>query len=371
MKQLSRWGSNRYIIYTVHILFWILLLFPYFLGPERPPYLEQGKYKMIFDHCFIIALFYFNAYYLFPKVYQEKGWLMYVASLLVTTVFLFYSSSYLRYTFRMAALFPYHHQEEWRHSTLAEGSRIGPGRNFDPGRPMHKPPNGVPFLLYIFIIAISFSYRLIATQQVEEQKRKEQETEALKTELSFLRSQISPHFMFNVLNTLVALARKKSDLMEPSLLQLSALMRYVLYESNNNRIALGKEVEYLKNYVELQALRFGDSLNMVMYIEPDLEGYDIEPMLLIPFVENAFKHGLGNGVGTPLSIRLAIDRSTSTLSFRVENEIAGKSCGTDTNSGIGLKNIKRRLELLYHHKYMLSTTIENNIFITNLIIELR
>ena len=363
MKQLSRWGSNRYIIYTVHILFWILLLFPYFLGPERPPYLAQGKYKMIFDHCFIIALFYFNAYYLFPKVYQKKGWLIYAGSLALTIFFLVYSSSFLRSSFKFAGIFPY------------EESRTAPWRSAPPwqegARRMHHPPQGVPFPLYIFIIAISFSYRLIATQHVEEKKRKEQETEALKTELSFLRSQISPHFMFNVLNTLVALARKKSDLMEPSLIQLSTLMRYVLYESNNSRIALSKEVEYLKNYVDLQALRFGDSLNLVMDIAADLDGYEIEPMLLIPFVENAFKHGLGDGLSKPLSIHLEMDQMSSVLSFRVENEIAVKSNGTDANSGIGLKNIKRRLELLYDQKYTLSTIIKNNIFITNLIIELR
>ncbi len=358
MKQLSRWSSNRYIIYTVHILFWILLLFPYFLGPERPPYLVQGKYKMILDHCFIIALFYFNAYYLFPKVYQKKGWLIYAGSLAVTIIVLVYSSSFLRHSFKIAGIFPYEESRPPAHWPPAD-------------RPMHHPPQGVPFPLYIFIIAISFSYRLISTQHVEEKRRKEQETEALKTELSFLRSQISPHFMFNVLNTLVALARKKSDLMEPSLIQLSTLMRYVLYESNNNRIALSKEVEYLKNYVELQALRFGDNLNLVMDIAADLEGYEIEPMLLIPFVENAFKHGLGNGLSTPLSIHLEMDSGTSVLSFSVENEIAVKSNGTDANSGIGLKNIKRRLELLYDQKYTLSTIIKNNIFITNLIIELR
>lgn len=365
MKQLSRWGSNRYIIYTVHILFWILLLFPYFLGPERPPYLGQGKYRMIFNHCFIIILFYFNAYYLFPKIYKLKGWLIYIASLAVTVIVLIYSSSYLRDSLKAAAIFPYHQKsqpfpsEEEHHYRTENGDRY------------HKPPEGVPFPLYIFIIAISFSFRLISEYNREEKRRKEQETEALKTELSFLRSQISPHFMFNVLNTLVALARKKSDLMEPSLIQLSTLMRYVLYESNNHRISLSKEVEYLKNYVELQTLRFGDSLNLIMDISKDLEGYEIEPMLLIPFVENAFKHGLGNGANTPLTIRLEMNNETSVLAFKVENEIAPTFGTKDSSSGIGLKNIKRRLELLYDNKYTLSTITKNNIFITNLIIELR
>lgn len=353
MKKLSRWSSNRYIIYSVHLLFWILLIFPYFLGPDRPPYFEQGKYRMIFDHCFVIILFYLNAYFLFPSIYKKKGWLNYIASLVVVVLVLMYSSSFLRQQLTAAHLLPGRH-----HAFPEHGGH-------------HRPPEGLPFPIYIFIIAISFSYRLISDQNVEEKRRKEQETEALKTELSFLRSQISPHFMFNVLNTLVALARKKSDLMEPSLIQLSALMRYVLYESNNHRINLSKEVEYLKNYVELQTLRFGDNLNLIMDISTEVEGYEIEPMLLIPFVENAFKHGLGNGTDLPLTIYLDIDNESSVLVFKVENEIALSNASNDGNSGIGLKNIRRRLELLYKNKYTLNTIIKNNIFITNLIIELR
>lgn len=354
MKRLSSWTSNKYFICAVHLLFWILLLlFPYFSGPDNPPYFEHMKYRMIFNHSFVIILFYFNAYYLFPFIYRRKGWFTYILTLIATVAFLMYSSALLQ-----QKLMPFHAFPE--HSSTAPFNR-----------PHRHGGGALPFPIYIFIIGISFSYRLISDNNRAEKKRKEQETENLKTELSFLRSQISPHFMFNVLNTLVALARKKSDLMEPSLIQLSTLMRYVLYESNHSRIPLSKEVEYLRNYIELQALRFGDDLNLEMEISENLEGFEIEPMLLIPFVENAFKHGMVNSEGASLVIRINIDPVASMLFFKVENHIAPISDSKDPDSGIGLKNVSRRLQLLYQNKYTLNTQIQHNIFTTNLIIELR
>jgi two-component system LytT family sensor kinase len=116
-------------------------------------------------------------------------------------------------------------------------------------------------ITYVFIIGISFSYRIILDNGRLEKVRKEKENENLKTELSFLRSQVSPHFIFNILNNMVSLARKKSDMLEPSLIELSKLMRYMLYENDDERVSLGREVEYLKSYIALQLLRFGDDVN--------------------------------------------------------------------------------------------------------------
>src|SRR4029078_9561482 len=121
---------------------------------------------------------------------------------------------------------------------------------------------------------------------------REKETENLKTELSFLRSQVSPHFMFNIMNNMVALARKRSELLEPSLIKLSALLRYMLYETEE-KVPLQKEVEYLQSYIDLQKQRFGKGVAIHTCLQQVDDTYQIEPMLLIPFVENAFKHGTG------------------------------------------------------------------------------
>lgn len=362
MTRLSRWISNRYVTYAIHILFWMLLIFPFLSGPYHLVYSEQFLYGIIFNNSFLIALFYFNAFYLYPKVYKKKGWTAYLLTALVTAALLMYISSCL--------------QEKILPPKDISFRRENQMPPLPPGRPAgYPPPRGprgfFPFPMYLFIIGISFSYRMMLEQNAQEKKRKEQETETLKTELNFLRSQISPHFFFNVLNTLVAMARKKSDLMEPSLLQLSALMRYVLSESNYSRIPLRKEVAYLKNYIELQSLRFGDDLNLELDITEPTEGYEIEPMLLIPFVENAFKHGMGRKENSRMLICLRIEPLLSQLQFSVENDIAGSQNSKDESSGIGLKNVSRRLELLYPNKYTLATLAEHETFTANLKIELR
>lgn len=354
MKRFSRLISNRYVIYAIHVLFWMLLIFPFLSGPYPSSDFKEVRYRIIFNNSMLIILFYFNAYYLYPRLYKKKGWPAYILGTIVSVAFLVYFSFYIERKW-LPHRIP--RNPEWQH-------RQHP-------RPMGPPRGNFPIAMYLFIIGISFSYRLISDHNIEEKKRKEQETETLKTELDFLRSQISPHFMFNVLNALVAMARKKSDLMEPSLIQLSTLMRYVLQESNYNRIPLSRELEYLQNYIELQSLRFGDDLNLRLEISSDTEGFEIEPMLLIPFVENAFKHGMGTGTETQLLIRLLIDRGLSKLVFRVENEISPLNDSKDASSGIGLKNVSRRLELLYKDKYHLQTMIVNNVFIANLTIELR
>jgi LytS/YehU family sensor histidine kinase len=202
----------------------------------------------------------------------------------------------------------------------------------------------------------------------QQKNNKERETENLKTELSFLRSQVSPHFMFNVLNNLVALARKKSDKMEPALLQLSSLLRYMLYEGNHGKINLSQEINYLQGYIDLQKLRFGDDVKISFDVEGNSDDFKLEPMLLIPFVENAFKHGMGTLVNPSIAIELQIVGNT--LIFKVENDLQAVGESKDSNSGIGLANTQRRLDLLYQNHYNLKVTQENERYIVKLILDM-
>ena len=191
-----------------------------------------------------------------------------------------------------------------------------------------------------------------------ENNRKEKETEHLRTELSFLRGQVNPHFMLNVLNSMVLLARRKSDLLEPVLLELAGLMSYMLYDTNNEKISLEDEIRYLRAYIDLQLLRFGDDVTVQFNTSGLLDNRYIEPMLLIPLVENAFKHGIGL-VGQPeigIDIRaVAADR----LSMTVRNRYNPLIGSTDNRPpGIGLKNLRKRLELIYPGEFELN--IVNN-----------
>lgn len=223
--------------------------------------------------------------------------------------------------------------------------------------------------IYFSILSASIAYRLILERQKNDKLAKEKENENLKTELSLLRSQVSPHFMFNVLNNMVSLARKKSDLLEPSLIKLSSLMRYMLYETDVKKVSLEKEIDYLHSYIDLQHQRFGKKLAVNVSLDKVDDHYQIEPMLLIPFVENAFKHGSGF-IEDP-TINISLSAKKNILHFDVQNKYNPLPLDIkDNSSGIGLSNVMRRLDLLYNGKHDLIITRENNWFIASLQINL-
>ncbi|MCW3113825.1 MAG: hypothetical protein JWR18_2221 [Segetibacter sp.] len=228
------------------------------------------------------------------------------------------------------------------------------------------------FFIFLFILAASTAFRTIKDRMeneriIKEKERlaKEKENEQLKTELSFLRSQVSPHFMFNVLNNMVALARKKSDILEPSLIKLSSLLRYMLYETDEEKVLLEKEIDYLRSYIDLQMQRFGSKVKVNVSMEDFDKSYFIEPMLLIPFVENAFKHGTGLIQNAEISVELKAQNNL--LQFVVTNQHDNNSQETkDKTSGIGLQNVRRRLNLLYKNNYGLLISDKDNKFVVSL-----
>lgn len=212
----------------------------------------------------------------------------------------------------------------------------------------------IDFNLAVFILAIaaSLAYRMITDKFNADNLEKEKQKENLKTELSFLRSQISPHFMFNVLNNIVALVRLKSEKLEPTIFKLSSLMRYMLYQSDEKKVPLKKEIEYLQSYIDLQQLRYGDKVGVNVEINVPDGQLEIEPMLLIPFVENAFKHGTTYIASPQIEIELLVKNRM--LYFMVSNKFSNNKDETkDDTSGIGLANVERRLNLLYGKDHQL------------------
>jgi LytS/YehU family sensor histidine kinase len=193
---------------------------------------------------------------------------------------------------------------------------------------------------------------------------KERQSENLKTELSFLRSQISPHFLFNVLNNIVALVRLKSDELEPTILKLSSLMQYMLYETDDEKVLLKSEADYLQSYIDLQKLRFGDRLKLNVNLGLKEDWHTIEPMLLISFVENAFKHGTGM-IENPI-IDISLQAVNNELAFIVKNKFIDDDQAKDQVSGIGLINVKRRLQLLYGKNHDLNIDSTDQWFIVTL-----
>ena len=221
----------------------------------------------------------------------------------------------------------------------------------------------------VFVTAISTGYGFMTFLLKQERARREEQQERLQSELSFLRSQISPHFIFNVLNSIVYLIRSQSQLAEHVTIKLSELMRYMLYESNDAQVPLDREIDYLRNYVELQKIRFEEDVDIRLHIEGEADIQPIEPMLLIPFVENAFKHGVGMIEAPFIDIFLKI--APAELKFEVRNKISDyPEEDKDSSSGIGLKNVRRRLELLYPHQHRLQASQEGDTYIVKLSLQL-
>jgi two-component system, LytTR family, sensor kinase len=218
-----------------------------------------------------------------------------------------------------------------------------------------------------FVVA-SILYRLISDRIRFERLEKEARAERLAAELKFLRSQISPHFLFNTMTNMVSLARKKSDLMEPSLIKLSDLLRYMLYDSVEGAIAVGAEIEQLENYIGLQQLRFGEDVKLDLKIDNDCPDCKVEPMLLVPFIENAYKHGIGM-VRYPY-IKISVAVKNKMLDFYVENNYNSENHSKDKNTGIGLENVKNRLKYLYPGKYNLVISDNEQIFSAHLKLDL-
>ena len=234
----------------------------------------------------------------------------------------------------------------------------------------HRP---IPLMLLVFNYALvmmaAIAYRLTADRIRQDHVLQARENETLKSELQFLRWQISPHFLFNVLNNFVALARVKSDRLEPMLLSLSSLMRYMLYETDERKVTLAEESRYLQDYIALQTMRFGDSVAVFTDIRPGGGLHTIEPMLLIPFVENAFKHGTGLIESPEIHLSFSVVHDT-TLHFSVRNKHTVTASIQDATHGIGLSNVQRRLNLIYPDRYKLTITRDEHWFAADLQLQL-
>ncbi|MCI0707389.1 MAG: histidine kinase [Ignavibacteriae bacterium] len=319
----------------LHIVPWLaLLLIPYAIRSSENPAAVPTHFFTI-ANILNIGLFYFNAFYFFPKYCNSRRWFIYVLGVITLLAALFHGKLLL-----LSALFP---------EVLVDEQIRG--------------MNGWSAL---FIFLLSVVYRLAFDAIKRQQELKERDAERLTSELQLLRARVSPHFFFNVLNSLVSMARSKSDRLESSLLRLSDLMRYVLYEADGHSVSVEKEVEHLKSYIELQKMRFED-VRITVDIRSNGTGYVIEPLLLIPFIENAFKHGTGSTKEPFIDIKLTMNGPR--LLLDVANRI-GKP-GSERNSGIGLENVKRRLRLAYPDRHELSIKEEGDVFLVNLALELQ
>lgn len=216
---------------------------------------------------------------------------------------------------------------------------------------------------------LSTAIGLSGLRQKKELEESELKRKMLEAESRFLKSQINPHFLFNTMNNIYALAQMKSEQTPEAIHRLSGLLRYVLYDSEKKTVALTQEVDYLKQYVELSLLKDEDKSNVILHLDIRTTELEIAPLILIPFVENAFKHSNVEDKDNGL-IRIHLATEGTRLSFEVENSI-GSGEQKDATGGVGLENIKRRLELIYLDKFLLEVDHNDDRYLVKLKLDLR
>ncbi|WP_428330890.1 sensor histidine kinase [Mucilaginibacter sp.] len=334
----------------LHLLFWAFITV---LPILSRPY-ENAAFRLIFPFWHLILInvllavqFYLNAFLLIPVVLNKnKNIWLYFALLLLA----FISLDLIIIHTRPVMQFP----------------RLRAMYGLPPRPPFFANFNLLPLTA---ITAAGFAYRYLADQFRVINNKREITNAALVSELAFLRSQISPHFIFNVINSVVALSRLNPVAVEPTLIQLSKLLRYMLYITDEEKVTMQQKTDYLGSYIELQRLRFRDQVTVNFNFDVTEPEKTIEPMLLIPFVENAFKYGTGD-VTAPV-IDISLKANNKLLDFKVQNTYNPNEPYKDENHGIGLNNVKRRLELLYPNKHSLLITQADNIYKVNLQIQLK
>lgn len=326
--------NDQWFRLLFHVLFWGMLLAWPFINASGNDDHWNFLLTILPVSLTNIPLFFINSEILVPRVLRHNG----VGAFLVSIAILMVFFGALQYGMKGLLLEP----EQMKRNTTF-----------------------VTFMFVTLVTGVSTGYGFITYLVDQEKARQEERQQRLQAELSFLRSQISPHFIFNILNSIVYLIRTKSPQAEPVTIKLSELMRYMLYESRDAQVPLARELTYLENYVALQQMRFEEDVDIRLRIDGQAESQLIEPMLLIPFVENAFKHGVGL-IAEPI-IDIHLTCTTDELYFSVKNKIAPESAeDKDFSSGIGLPNVTRRLELLYPNAHQLTITNDGEWFVAHL-----
>jgi two-component system LytT family sensor kinase len=326
-----------------HVLFWvvyclfIMLMFFSFYKIPRPGFYLQ----LLLFFPLEIVLVYTNFYVLMPRLLFAQKYVQYCLILLtgITVVALVNCSIHIMYAKLGNAEFT-----------------INANFNFTTvvGRIMEL----------FYLIGFTTGIKLARNWMTHLQWIKEKEKQYLETELNFLKTQIQPHFFFNTLNNLYSLTLKKSDQAPEVVLKLSDLMSYMLYESGSARVALDKEIAYLQNYIEVEKLRFGQRLDVIFETSGNTEAAFIPPMVLILFIENSFKHGVKNNVHH-ITISISLKVENGFLYFSVINPVNMEG-NRSSHEGIGLKNVRRRLDLLFGRNYQLDTEEKDKQYIVSL-----
>jgi hypothetical protein len=404
---------HKLLVISVHVLLWgLFFILPLVIYRIRIPDVSFF-YREIINKSFLIILFYVNFYYLLPRLFRNRKLFSYFLSLLFALAILCIQ----QLVFEVYILKT--HERRFGRFYLKERPVMAERKNFTTGKPGYgfaisdpvtherghsivsannepvfistndsallfneiPPPHyfreQFPRMLYIItikdalssgivILLLSGFLKLAHSLFVSEKQKKVLENERLNAELNFLKLQINPHFLFNTLNSIYSQAHFRSEQTEHSILKFSRIMRYVLYDSAADKIPLTQDLEYISNYIDLQQIRLSKNITIQYDVSGPVNGLSIAPLLLITFIENAFKHGIS--YTTPSEIKISIAVTGNELSLTVGNAITQSS--RESTGGVGLINARRRLDVLYPGRHLLDVIENDHLYIVNLKIEL-
>ena len=336
--------GKRNVVVLVHVLCWaILAVSVLFYPPSTWDIILPVNFwiKQVLLLVLLVATFYLNLAVLIPRLLIQQKVLYYVAALVVLVVLVMLMNTAINNVFHLDEFFSKNTRQPADNHHRHE-------KHFD----------SFVFGMTLLIIGLAITVSFIEKWQQELNLRQQLEKERVTTELTLLKAQINPHFFFNTLNTIYSYTLSDGDLARNAITSLSKMMRYVLYDAAGKQTLLSKEIAFIKEYTELMKLRISHKTSVLLELHEGVAGVMIAPMLFLPFVENAFKHGV-SGIAAG-QIKICITQHQDCVELLVLNTTyqTGRASEDDSN-GIGVLNTSRRLELLYPGRYMLKAGMVN------------
>lgn len=317
--------------FLIHFLVWIMLLLGLTFPLKNESDYLSSFVEISVDAIFYLFIIYFNIFYLFPKYLKGQTLGKYAIYLVISVILITPVKGLAFYILNLA-------DEDSRRQVLFN---------------LHY-----TFLSAFLVAGSSTVIKILYEWVIYQRDKKKLEKENMQSELKFLKNQINPHFLFNTLNNIYALSLIKSEATPEVILKLSDLLRYMLYECNEPKVKLRNEISYMKNYLDLERLRQKPDVILEFKVEGEVKEQTITPLIFTPFLENAFKHGV-NKVLENACVRVFLKVKKNKLKFIVENSKPEFTTNmiNISQGGIGLANVKKRLEMLYSDNYSLE--IEN------------